>query len=87
MTDIPEILAKELKDIVLAETSAGNSICQVDSLWPRPGAVCVQLSHRFLVKHCTTDVVRYVEDTDPHGPLAEYVHVESGQSVLCSLFR
>ena len=87
MTEIPEILAPELKDIVFAEVSAGNSISQVDSLWPRPGALCVQLSRRFLIRHRITNTVRYVEDTDPHGPMAEYVHVESGQSVLCSLFR
>nr|AAX14927.1 ORF90 [Xanthomonas perforans] len=83
--EIPGTLAQELKDIVLAEIWAGNVISQVDAIWPRPGALCVQLKHRFVLKHRADGLIQYAEDNDPHGPVAEYVHTQSGQSVLCSL--
>ena len=83
--EIPVTLAQELRDIVLAEIAAGNAISQVDAIWPRPGALCVQMKRRFILNHRADGSIQYVEDQDPHGPVGEYVHTQSGQSVLCSL--
>lgn len=88
MNELLKLLEPELRSILDSELEAGNLISQVDTLWPRPGAICVQLKNRFKVSHRVDGyVVRFWEDRDPHGPVAEYVHTTSGNSLLCSLLR
>ena len=88
MDELLSSLEPELASILEAEISLGNTISQADRVWPRPGSICVQLRNRFKATHkIDGEAVRYVEDNDPHGPVAEYVYVASGNSLLCSLHR
>ena len=82
-----EQLGGFLKSILDAELAAGNSVAGLTVDWPRRGKLCVQMKHRFKIKHNVegTSVV-YGEDHDPHGPVAEYRDRETEQSLMCSLF-
>ena len=88
MQDLVNLLEPELGSILRSELAAGNRITQADRVWPRPGSICVMLSDTFKLSHAVDGkTVEYVEDKDPHGPVAEYVFVSSGNSILCSLHR
>ena len=85
MKALLETLEPLLRAIVDAEIAAGNEVIQADASWPRQGHLCVHLKTRFKLRHKVQEPIRYFEDRDPHGPVAEYVHGTSKQSVMCSL--
>jgi hypothetical protein len=88
MQNLVNLLEPELISILDSELAAGNRITQADRVWPRPGSICVTLSEMFMSPHAVDGkIVTFVEDKDPHGPVAEYVFVSSGNSILCSLHR
>lgn len=82
-----EQLEGELRNILKAELDAGNTVSGVTVDWPRRGRLSVQLKDRFKLEHATDGTtVIYAEDRDPHGSFAEYVDINTGQSLLCHLF-
>jgi len=79
---ILEELDGSLKEILLAETAAGNRIFDVLTGWPEPESILVLIRHAFKKKHKKAGI-KYQQLNDPHYWNEEYSSTDPVHLLVC----